>query len=227
MKPLTINPYHGWSGGKLHSLGQLAGLMDEFNFSKTHRPRVHGNGFIQLDLDDRVRLHVFGDLRIPRQKFPTPIHDHVFGFTSHVLSGRMINVEYEEGPWPGLIEAINLPIGNFYEPHTRMLGEDLCEDTVLQQRDPGTYGLFVNDTQIVHAGEEYRCDAGTLHESVTAEITVTLIQKDGPTVAQGAAARPRVFVPVGGHPDNEFNRYDAAPVEMLWHIISDALKQAA
>lgn len=224
MRPITINPYHGWSGGKVHSIGQLSGLIEELCFSNSHRPRVHGNGFIQLDLDERVRLHVFGDPRIPHQKYPTPIHDHVFGFTSHILRGRLINIEYTEGSWPGPIEAINLPVGAFYEPQTRMLGEDLCEDTVLQQTDAGSYGLFVNDIQVIHAGDHYRCEPCVLHESIAPEIAVTVIQKDGPTVLQGAAARPRVFVPAGGQPDNEFNRYTAAPPEALWQIIREALK---
>jgi hypothetical protein len=48
------------------------------------RPRVHGNGFIQVDLTADTRLHVWGDKRIPRQNVYTPIHDHVFGFESTI-----------------------------------------------------------------------------------------------------------------------------------------------
>src|SRR3546814_5268128 len=58
------------------------------------RPRVHGNGFIQLDLTERGRLHIWGDPRIPRQKTATPIHDHVFGFESTVVVGRLVNLVF-------------------------------------------------------------------------------------------------------------------------------------
>src|SRR3546814_6146607 len=58
------------------------------------RPRVHGNGFIQLDLTERGRLHIWGAPRIPRQKTATPIHDHVFGFESTVAVGRPVNLVF-------------------------------------------------------------------------------------------------------------------------------------
>ncbi len=57
-------------------------------------PRVHGNGFIQLDLTDRTRLHVWHP-SVPRQKVATQIHDHVFSFESCCIVGRLINVVYK------------------------------------------------------------------------------------------------------------------------------------
>jgi hypothetical protein len=47
---------------------------DELRDSDNY-PRVHGNGFIQLDLPDGKRLHVW-DEDIPRQKVNTSMHDH-------------------------------------------------------------------------------------------------------------------------------------------------------
>src|SRR5512146_542220 len=54
-----------------------------------YSPRVHGNGFIQLDITPTVRLHLWGDARIPRQRVATTIHDHAFGFTSRVVLGSL------------------------------------------------------------------------------------------------------------------------------------------
>jgi len=62
------------------------------------RPRVHGNGFVQLDLTERSRLHIWGDPRIPKQKVATPIHDHVFGFESTIIVGRVISLTYAVTP---------------------------------------------------------------------------------------------------------------------------------
>ena len=89
------------------------------------RPRVHGNGFIQLDLTERSRLHVWGDPRIPRQKVSTPIHDHVFGFTSTIIVGRLINVIYD-------VELRRFGDFNIFTPEIRE-----GEDTVLHRAKMG------------------------------------------------------------------------------------------
>ena len=186
-----------------------------------NQPRVHGNGFIQLDLTPRSRLHVWGHPYIPRQKVATPIHDHIFSFTSYVLWGRLINVVYAENA-PYTVVTQGLPTGRFFEPHVREQGSG-SEDQVLWARDQSSHSLSVKDVQIVNAGESYQLNHGVLHESIAPEIAVSVIQKSGPTMGQGAVARPRVFVPEGLEPDNEFNRYTAASRELLWEIISLAL----
>ena len=65
-------------------LGGDVNLINELK-ERGISPRVHGNGFIQVDLTHDTRLHVWGDKRIPRQNTYTPIHDHVFGFKSHLV----------------------------------------------------------------------------------------------------------------------------------------------
>ena len=63
------------------------------------KPRVHPNGFIQLDLNDAGtrRLHVWRD-DIPRQEQASPIHDHIFDMMSTIIKGRLVNVDYELVP---------------------------------------------------------------------------------------------------------------------------------
>lgn len=68
--------------------------------ARQSRPRVHGNGFIQLDLTDRRRLHIWGDPRIPRQRVPSTIHDHTFNFSSRVYRGQIIHREIALEPHP-------------------------------------------------------------------------------------------------------------------------------
>lgn len=84
-------------------LNTLAGLR-----AVGERPRVHGNGFIQLDVTPRTRLH-FWSPEIPRQKVATPIHDHVFGFVSYVID--IMSFETQEQPLPthARIRAIRAP----------------------------------------------------------------------------------------------------------------------
>lgn len=178
------------------------------------RPRVHGNGFIQLDLTEESRLHVWGDPRIPRQKSYTPIHDHVFGFESTIIVGRLLNVIY----------GINRSEHGDYRIYTPTIRED--EDTVLGPTDICVTAYPVSATLIDWntRTRSYYQDPFIFHETFVTGPAATIITKDGKTQAQGAEIEPRVLVRVDQQPDNEFNRYTAAPEDKLWRIIEDTMK---
>ncbi len=179
------------------------------------KPRVHGNGFIQLDLDNRNRLHVWGDPRIPKQEVSTPIHDHVFGFRSEIIVGRLINMVYKFAP---------NPFGDYrvYESVVRK-----GEDTVLEGT-PEHGRLYVEYSQMMSVdgiSRGYDILLGQIHESIAPDgPTATIITKDAPTRAQGASMAPRVFIPIHLRPDNNFRR-DSCDEKMLWQIISDVLEE--
>ena len=181
------------------------------------RPRVHGNGFIQLDLTEETRLHIWGDPRIPRQQVATPIHDHVFNFKSTVLVGRLINVRYDVTRRLDVVMTHEV-----YQPEIRE-----GEDTILMPtRD--TVCPFVTGGDLVMAGTlhpTYYMHKQYFHETVATEPSASVIVKDSPTQAQGARTKPRVLVPIGKKPDNEFNRY-AADEDLLWHIIEQTLERS-
>jgi len=169
------------------------------------RPRVHGNGFIQLDLSETVRLHVWGHRDIPRQAVPTQVHDHTFNFRSRVLVGAITNVVYG---------AIDDPDGSFmvYEAQP-----NVGEDTRLVST--GRRVRLVECSRLwIQAGDSYLMAAGEFHESIVSRPTATVITK---TATQ---LRPigRTLVPVGAQPDNAFNRYGESP-EKLWRIIAEVL----
>ncbi len=176
------------------------------------RPRVHGNGFVQLDLTKRTRLHIWGDPRIPKQQVSTPIHDHVFSFESTIVVGRVISLTYRVTPrvW-----------GDFrvYIPKIRE-----GEDTVLVPTDTTVVvePTRVDTTNWNSTTQAYTFPAFEFHEMLIPEPSATIMVKDGPTLAQGAKKAPRVLVPVDKTPDNVFNRYDADE-DLLWRIIEDTL----
>lgn len=184
-----------------------------------NKPRVHGNGFIQLDLTKGSRLHIFGDPRIPKQKTRTPIHDHVFSFESRVIVGRLINVVYDFIERPKQSPTAEFRI---YFSQTRE-----GDDTILVPGD--TYGsVSVINTDMVMAstcmgGNKYTMPSYWFHESIAPDgPTATIITKYGLTQAQGGGS-PRVLVPVGVEPDNEFNRHHEADEDNLWRIIEQTL----
>src|SRR5882672_5609107 len=64
------------------------------------RPRLHPNGFIQLDLTEDLskRLHVWPDEPLQAQLTRHPIHDHSFDMKSEILAGCLANLIYEFQP---------------------------------------------------------------------------------------------------------------------------------
>lgn len=169
-------------------------------------PRVHGNGFIQLDLEQNKRLNVWGHKGIPRQKVDTGIHDHVFGFSSQCVAGRLINAVYED------VSLSNYGPYKIYIPVSRD-----GEDTVLQNTGvmakAGDPALL-----IIRLWDCYTMKAGVFHESFTDRPSATLMEK-GFKVKSAVA---RVLVPFDQEPDNEFNRNSFEP-DKLWSIIKEVL----
>lgn len=167
--------------------------------------RVHGNGFIQIDLPDNKRVNVWGHPAIPRQNVATQLHDHRFDFYSFVLRGAMCNATYQAYP------ARALPVT--YDVYTPQVREG--EDTVLVPLgDP--VRLTPYHAQVVPAGESYRLPAGMVHETFVNQPTATLMLKGD--------VRPipvRVFCPIGKKPDNDFVRHRVLADASLWEIVRD------
>jgi hypothetical protein len=173
-----------------------------------NRPRVHGNGFVQLDLSPTRRLHVWGDPRVPRQLVPTTIHDHTFSFRSIVCRGQLVHREIDVRP--GLAGA--------YEMYYAVTNHG--EDTRLV-RNGARYHATIAAEHLLREGDEYTFEKFRFHETVAPWLCVTVIEKDGPTLAQGGPS-PNVLVPFGWEPDNTFDRYQT-DADLLWQIVDEAL----
>lgn len=178
-------------------------------------PRVHGNGFIQIDLSPDHRLHIWGHPDIPRQEYSTPVHNHIFNFTSLVLVGLMINTtfrvtaDHENGthvPW-----SAQPPLSG----HDSKLTRDMVE-----QR----YSVVKSARKVIYPGEGYFFPAMVFHETIVTCPTATLITKAGKTIKDNptSSVKPTVMVPVGHEPDNEFDRH-AHDRDMLMRIVKDVL----
>lgn len=172
-------------------------------------PRVHGNGFIQLDLPDGSRLHVWDD-GIPRQAVNTSKHDHAFGFESKVICGLLTNFVYRVAP---------AEVGKYvvYIPQRR----EGTEDTKLVPTGERV-NVEVAAIKDVPAGSSYTFQPQVFHDTLypRGETTATIMRK---TVRLDV--EPRVLVPFGEEPDNEFDREGFDP-ELLWPFIERALERA-
>lgn len=174
-------------------------------------PRVHGNGFIQVDLneDGSQRLHVWDD-DVPRQKVATPIHDHVFALVSYVLCGTLIHEEFDTIP-----EFDGRASHEVWSARR----EEGTQNTTLQPE-----GLLVRiesvQRLILQPESVYRFPALTYHQSGHVGTTATIMEKVNPPAS--GYGTPRVLVPRGKTPDNEFHR-DGFDPEFLWSIIERAI----
>ena len=182
--------------------------VDLFRTLAAGDPRVHGNGFIQLDLTDRVRAHFWGLKEIPRQTVSTQIHDHKFGFTSHVLKGALRQFEYRIVPEPD-------GFSSRYQPHIARMRHQA--DTALEPFCK-PINLTPANSFDIFAGQHYAMTTDAIHETVPLMPTVSVIRKDAPTLAQGGHA-PLVYVPVGLIPDGDFDRHSFSST-MLWELIN-------
>jgi hypothetical protein len=172
------------------------------------RPRVHGNGFVQLDLTPQRRLHIWGDPRIPRQSVPSTIHDHTFSFRSVVYRGQLVH----------RVIALYSDEKGAYSMYYAVTNRG--EDTRLV-RTRERYDAIITAEHLLTAGSTYKFRAGEFHETVAPWLCVTVIDKDGPTLSQGGK-NPNVLVPYGLEPDNTFDRYQTQ-ADLLWQVINEAL----
>lgn len=197
-------------------------LTPDFLRKLGEKPRVHPNGFVQLDITPKKRLHIWGHPDIPKQKVAMPIHDHVYGFRSLVLGGRLVNINYEADPDGNEFDI--------WQPKKhRGMGGGAIEPTGER------CGIRPLSTEVVVAKDNpddgsptrhfYDMPPWVLHETFVPEPTITLIDKDGATLDQNPdGPAPKMLVPAGRDPD-VFSRFALDEAE-LWRIIDEVLAEA-
>lgn len=171
-------------------------------------PRLHPNGFIQVDINDFTRLNIWDDTLPPAQTINTPIHDHTFDFTSRIIVGKLIHIAYDFG--------LN-PRGDYHlwgvEPWLD------GEETVLKPLTGMKGDISIFETLELPAGYQYQFRAGWFHETKFEGFTATVMTKTRKNVTAAA----RVVVPSPGRVDNEFNRAQY-PVDRLNHYVERAIQ---
>lgn len=170
-------------------------------------PRVHGNGFIQLDLEWGERLNYWGHPGIPRQIMSSQIHNHRFGFVSFVLLGALVNQH-----WTVIENQVEWqPTHDAFKPQVRE-----GEDTELI-RVASVYAAPAHTRmQHVQTGGHYRMRAGQYHETFVNQPTITRMVK------QEITEEPvRVLLPLGVKPDNRFIRHEVMPARDVMNIIRE------
>jgi hypothetical protein len=175
------------------------------------KPRVHPNGFLQLDLSDGVRLHVWPAYRdtFPRQSTVNTIHDHKFDMRSTVLKGTLIQKRYKPRiDRPPTHEIWQAKTDTGRNRDNQLVPTGVCVDR----------GDEVKITYVLE-GESYTQPGLTFHDTAWRGLTATLMEK----VSIYRDHEPRVLCPLGTPPDNTYDRW-SGDVGTLWSLIDEALR---
>lgn len=190
--------------------------LDNLYFVRACPIRIHGNGFIQIDVDTYSRLHIWSN-SFPKQKVWTGIHDHRFSFFSTCIFGDgILNKNYFEnnddqlsGPQPDYKVYVAKP----------RKGEDtelVFSGVVI----PG-YKLWVVKLP-VPMGRSYSLPSGYLHETLL-EFPEALAVTHMTKYDIKSLTEPRVLCPVDREPDNSFDRHRWSDEE-VWEMAKTAVR---
>lgn len=143
---------------------------------------AQGFGFMRLRVDDSTRLHIW-DARL-REAGVSDIHDHTqWAFTSHILSGQIINVRYR---------ICEPTCDNAHRYHmatiTCGIGGGMHHSQPAQ-----TIALLPGKPELYLPGMSYRQEPDEIHRTHAADGTVTLLKQE-----RRQADTARVFWPEGG-----------------------------
>lgn len=201
-------------------------LVEEV-FNSGKNPRVHPNGFIQLDLADvedgwhashkkghsgaSRRLHIWNPpgLELPHQGTVNEIHTHVFDMRSTVVRGEL---------WQRLYE--------FDEQEFVDCTHELYEAVYAKNSDSrlkptGRFGRLVpQEWFCVPLGNTYTQPAFTFHDTHVEDGVTTVTVMEKMEIHDGDAY---VLCEIGNPPDNSFDRASAVSEHELWVAIRRSL----
>lgn len=171
----------------------------------THRPVVHGNGFIQVWVGKGVRLHVWHP-DCPKMDPYVGVHDHRFSFRSKIIRGRVVNRTWDADA-----------DGTAYDILTPGTGS---EQDSWRLYSTGLMCSLTNGHEDVWGeGEEYGVNIGQIHDGLAhTPMAATLMQVTG----RDRDHIVRVLCPTGLRYHHEFKR-DAFEVDWLWTMIKEVL----
>ncbi|WP_059415531.1 hypothetical protein [Cupriavidus basilensis] len=175
----------------------------------TNQITLHGLGFIQVQLPNNQRLHVWHP-ELPRRRCfeHSSIHDHRFSFRSRVLVGTQVDIGYRHYP----AEESGEYVMYLHEgARTARGGRPWVPD--------GRCDLIQDYRRAIEAGNEYRIRAYVYHRTEPGgNGKVATLMYKSEEFRKGSHSTCRI----GIHPDADFDRYQWSP-SRLWEVVSDVL----
>jgi len=173
---------------------------------------LHGLGFLQVKLENNLRLHVWHPELPRRHCFEySAVHDHRFGFESTILRGTQINHTYR---------VDEVATANYLATHDAYKHEGARLPTGNRPWDhAGQRHVTEVDVKGYEAGETYRMAPYQFHSTEPGGdgIVVTLMRKT--SIGETGATS---LCEIGHAPDVDFDRKQMKEVDM-WFIVAMAL----
>lgn len=171
-------------------------------------PQWFGLGFIQLKVSEHQRYHFWHPDLAPDVE-PEEIHNHRYGFTSHILRGSIRNELFSVLPCTPLLGA-----GYISERVSCKEGEEL-------EADPVNVNVTLISMQTMRTGCHYSMNSTAYHRTIATEKSVTALRREPHNHAPYArvvrmADKPRVC---------PFSNKIAE--DRLWEYIEDCLNDRA
>lgn len=173
------------------------------------KPRFHGNGFTQAQLNGTQRLHVFDPNLPPIPDHNATIHDHVFEMESRILLGVVEHVIY--GRW-------HSGPPQFFDTYR----VDRATDTLVREGGKSAYGVI--GWHKMSAGSSYFFGAGHMHETKAGGYAATLMTKIPVPGADLDNKEPFVLCPVGEVPVDAFDPKWQPEQDEMWSAIYRVLR---
>lgn len=173
-------------------------------------PRLHPNGFIQLDLRDGLRLHAWPGAPLPLPISCLPIRDQAYGFRSTVRCGALRNIVYATAPDPD---------GDYLLWQVRHWTAQRRTSLPLLG-DDARYLLKVVSDETYGPGRTYRMQPFVFHATEVVGKAWAVVEID----AHDSRRSARIAAPIGQVPDADDRR--EAPPELeahLWDLIEGCL----
>ena len=171
---------------------------------RVRAPRFHGDGIIQLYLGKHTRLHVYHPW-LPPTVENSLVHDHAWDMHSRILLGSVEHSTYN----------IRLDVKGPMEVNEARDGCGTGSGILTK-----CYRCFIDPTgtNIFREGSYYLFPRHNFHETVTDELSMTVIEK-----SNYSDLPPRILAPWDEDADLAYG--DDAPAEAdLWRAIKEAYK---
>jgi hypothetical protein len=127
--------------------------LPNIDWLKNNHKLIHyfGLGFIQIKIDDALRLH-FYTAELPPIVPEEDVHNHRYDFTSYILKGKFRQ------------ELYTATFG-----FTHLLEKETCKEGVVADAAPILCGLLLSSSHSYSEGDEYTIYHNTFHKVIASD----------------------------------------------------------
>lgn len=186
-------------------------MIDELRASGRN-PRFHGNGFVQLYLDDRTRLHIWTPLLPPIRDHNATIHTHRYDIESSVILGVLKHTTINVSRTIGAGSTCRI---------IQLTGASEVRAKPGEVKS-SPYRHSIRHEYHFTAGSRYTFEGGLFHDSENGhdDMTVTVFKKTSDDFADFARI---LLVGTDKQPVHAFDPKYQPSQEKLWEVIEYAI----